>query len=341
MQFFFTEYSASQRKHYLNTQQLYHHYIQKKQRYYREYHVSMFWKKSGGKEYLTKKRSSTGKVTSLGARSEETEKIYHDFHTAKAALKEELHALEAKLNKAEKLNKIEQLTHAPNALVAIYRKINELGLDDKMILIGTNALYAYEAYCGVFIEDENLATDDIDLLNKQGKALSVMFNELIPEGKLTQLLKLIDKSFEPDEKLPYRFINKDGVLLEVLTPVQSKHAFDGLQKSESFAELTTLNMEGMQWLENARLFKSMVVADNGQCAVLSTIHPLEFAIYKNWLSTVADRNILKKSRDYAQSRLVTQLIEEYMVNIDIASELDHMKQFKKEVVEAYQKERGV
>jgi hypothetical protein len=99
-------------------------------------------------------------------------------------------------------------------------------------------------------------------------------------------------------------------------------------------------MEGMQWLENARLFKSMVVADNGKCAVLSTIHPLEFAIYKNWLSTVADRNILKKSRDYAQSRLVTQLIEEYMVNIDIASELDNMKQFKKEVVEVYQKERG-
>jgi hypothetical protein len=97
-------------------------------------------------------------------------------------------------------------------------------------------------------------------------------------------------------------------------------------------------MEGMQWLENARLFKSMVVADNGKCAILSTIHPLEFAIYKNWLSTVNDRNILKKNRDYTQSRLVTQLIKEYMVNIEIAQELNQLKHIRKDVVELYEKE---
>ena len=338
MPFHFVEYTTSQRKHYINTQQLYEHYIQKKQRYYREYHVSMYWKKAGGREYLTKKRSSTNTVTSLGVKSDETIEIYEKFMHAKTALKEEISELEAKLDKARKLSRIEQLTRVPSALVEIYRKINELGLDEKMILIGTNALYAYEAYCGVFVEEENLSTGDIDLLNKQNKELSVIFAEVLPEGKLMELLKLIDKSFEPDAQVPYRFRNKEGVLLEVLSPMQEKHAFDARQSRDAFAGATTLSMEGMQWLENSRLFKSMVIADNGKCATLSTIHPLEFAVYKNWLATVPDRNILKKNRDHAQSRLVTRLIQEYMVNIDIPRELSQMKHFSKEVIERYAKE---
>ncbi|AKF25468.1 hypothetical protein YH65_08840 [Sulfurovum lithotrophicum] len=338
MSFHFTEYTASQRKHYINTQQLYEYYIQKRQRYLREYHISMYWKKVGGKEYLTKKRSSTNKVVSLGAKNAETIKIYEEFKRSKAMLKEEIAQLESKLERARKLSKIEQLTRVPNALVNIYRKINELGLDEKMILIGTNALYAYESYCGVFIEEENLATDDIDLLNKHSKALSVVFDEVLPQGKLTEMIKLIDKSFEPDGDVPYRFRNKEGVLLEVLSPVQEKDAFGGEALADGFTNVLSLTMEGMQWLENSRIFKSMVIADNGKCAILSTIHPLEFAVYKYWLSTVSDRNILKKNRDEAQARLVTQLIKEYMVNINILQELESMKHFKKELVEIYMKE---
>jgi len=336
--FHFVEYSSSQRKHYINTQQLYEHYLQKKQRYLKEYRVSMYWRHAGGKEYLTKKHSATNRITSLGVKNAETERIYEEFVRSKAALKEELSLLEARMEKARKLSRIEQLTRVPNALVDIYRKINELGLDDKMILIGTNALYAYEAYCGVFVEEENLATEDIDLLNKHSKSLSVIFREVAPEGDLGQLIRLIDKSFEPDAKVPYRFRNKEGVLLEVLTPIRQHVAFGSVKEVNTFVQMTTLEMEGMQWLENARLFKSMVVADNGKCALLSTIHPLEFAIYKNWLSTVNDRNILKKNRDHTQSRLVTQLIEKYMVNIEIARELNQLKHIRKDVVELYEKE---
>lgn len=336
MRFFLTEYSPSQRKHTINTKQLYEHYIQKKQHYTLNYNVSMFWRESGGKKYLTKKSSKHSKITSLGVRTPESEKVYEDFVAHKQALKDELSALKEKLEKNRKLNKIELLTRVPTALVDIFQKINELGLDEKMILIGTNALYAYEAYCGVFVEEEQLATDDIDLLNKQNKVLSVIFYEVLPEGKLTGLLQLIDKSFEQDSKVPYRFRNKEGVLLEVISPMQSRNAFQA-KKDIAFTDVLELAMEGMQWLENSRIFKSLVVGENGKCAILSTIHPLEFAVYKNWLSTQPGREVLKKNRDYQQSQLVTQLIQEYMVNIDIKEELAQMKHFKKSIVDAYAK----
>ncbi len=73
-------------------------------------------------------------------------------------------------------------------MVAIYQKINELKLDDKMVLIGTNALYAYEAHCALFVEKEQLATDDIDVLAKSSKELSVIFREVLPKVKVTSLL---------------------------------------------------------------------------------------------------------------------------------------------------------
>jgi len=341
MKFLISEYNASQRKQYINTKQIYALYIEKKNAYYLNYNVSMFWKKTGEKEYLTKKSSSQARVTSLGVKSEETMKIYEDFIQHKQALKDELASLKEKLEKARKLNKIELLTRVPDALVNIYQKINELGLDDKMILIGTNALYAYEAYCGVFVEDEQLATEDIDLLNKQGKELSVIFNEVLPEGKLSELLKLIDKSFEQDTKVPYRFRNKEGVLLEVISPMQEKKAFASQQKYTHFDDILALDMEGMQWLENSRIFKSMVVGLSGKCALLSTIHPLEFSVYKSWLSKQADRNIHKKNRDYQQSQLVTQLMQEYMVNINIIEELKKMKHFKKDLIEVYLEEMNL
>ena len=297
----------------------------------------MFWRKAGGKEYLTKKSSTHSKVTSLGVKNDESIKIYEDFIKSKRLLKEELSELKKKMQKSRKLNKIELLTRVPSILIDIFQKINELNLDDKMILIGTNTLYAYESHCAVFVEDEQLATDDIDLLTKQDKKLSVIFREVLPKGKFQELLHFIDNSFEQDKNVPYRFRNKEGVLLEVINPTQVKDAITTPKKEHNFSDVLELTMDGMQWLENSRIFKSMVIGDNGKCAIITTIHPLEFAVYKNWLSKQKNRDIIKKSRDYQQCQLVTQLIKEHMVNIDIVQELHEMRHFKKSVIQDYRK----
>jgi len=337
MEYLLSEYTASQRKQLINTKQLYEHYIHQKNRYYRDFNLSMFWKKSGGKEYLTKQNSITKKTSSLGVRNAETDKIHTDFISHKDTLKTELSELKARMEKMRKLNKIELLGRAPASLICIYRKINELNLNSKIILIGTNALYAYESHCGVFVAEEQLATDDIDLLNKKSKELSLIFTEVLPGGKLSELLRLIDPSFIQDSDIPYRFRNKEGMLIELISPISQKMSFQSYREDPLFTDIIDLEMEGMQWLENSRIFESMVIDETGAFAIIPTIHPLEFAVYKHWLSTQPGREVLKKNRDYQQSQLVTQLIQEYMVNIDIKEELAQMKHFKKSVVDAYAK----
>ncbi len=94
-------------------------------------------------------------------------------------------------------------------------------------------------------------------------------------------------------------------------------------------------MNGMKWLENSRLFKELIIADNGKCAIMTTVHPVEYAVYKNWLSKQEDRDYQKHTRDLEQSKLVTKLINEYMLRIDLKKELKNIKHFQKEVIDDY------
>ena len=45
-------------------------------------------------------------------------------------------------------------------------------------------------------------------------------------------------------------------------------------------DILDLEMRGVQWLENSRIFRSMVVGEDGEITILSTIHLLEYTVYK-------------------------------------------------------------
>lgn len=330
MKYTISEYNASQRKQYINMQMIYDMYIAKKQEYYLDYNVSMYFSKIGNKEYLTKKRSFNNTVIYLGEKSQATETILTNFVKHKSQLKDELKRLSESVDKNSKLNKIEKLTRVPNIIVDIYAKINEFGLDDKILLIGTNSLYAYEAHCGVFLQDEHLATFDVDLFNKRDKKVSFVYKKTFENNSFEHFIKQIDKTFIQNIKVPYQFTNEHGDIVEFITISDDKKT-----NFENFGEVIPLEIDGMQWLENARTFKAAIVALNGKSSNITTIHPLEFAVYKHWLSKKEDRNLMKAQRDEEQSKIVTELIQDYMVNIDIEKELKSIKSFKKEIVDMY------
>ncbi len=330
----FYEYNDLQIKQKHNSKMLYESYLETLHLYNLQFRYKMLWQKhKDGYQLLAKENLKTGKREYLGRRSKETEEIAAQFRNSKQQIKERLKNLKEKLKRDEKLNKIESIARAPKELVALFCKINELGLDDKLIVIGTNSLYAYESKAGIMIEEEHLATHDIDILNRKDKGISFMFNTLSQTSTALELLKSIDKSFYQSPKVPYRFINNDGVWIELIVP-----SINEIQKStqnDFFSDVTPLAMEGLQWLENARLFKETIIGLDGRSANISTIHPLEYAIYKNWLGQKEDRDFLKHTRDIEQSRLVTKIITEYMPNINIEKEIINLKHISKKVVVDY------
>ncbi|MBU1668863.1 nucleotidyltransferase domain-containing protein [bacterium] len=335
MNFNFFPYSNLQIKQRHNSKMLYHTYIERLNRYSLQFRYKMLWQKhKDGYELLVKQNQISNKREYLGKRDDKTEKIASDFTESKKVAKEQLKQFKTKLQRDEKLNKLEGIARTPNELVDIFRKINELGLDDKLIVIGTNSLYAYEAKAGVAIEEEHLATHDIDILNRKEKGLSFIFKELMSPTYAIEFLQMIDKSFYQSPNRPYRFINDSGVWIELINPV-SDSVSHPMFKDNLFSDVTPLAMNGIHWLENSRLFKETVIANNGKSANITTIHPLEYAIYKNWLGKREDRDFQKHTRDIEQSRLVTKLIVEYMPNIDIEEDVWKLKHFKREIVEEY------
>ncbi|MEA1920769.1 MAG: GSU2403 family nucleotidyltransferase fold protein [Campylobacterota bacterium] len=333
--FEYYDYSDAQIKQRHNSKMLYESYLNAVRAYNTHFRFKMVWQKhQDGTQRLAKQHLKSGKREYLGKRSAQTKQMAFEFSRSKNEAMERIKNLKTKIKKDEKLNKLEGIARAPKELISIFRKINELGLDDKLIAIGTNALYAYEARCGVMLEQEQLATRDIDLLNRKDKGVSFLFSEFIVGGRAEELITSIDSSFQKSEEVPYRFVNKDGVWLELINPTSDTVRHKSL-KDNVFFDLIPLAMSGIQWLENSRLFKECLIGENGKCAIITTVHPLEYAVYKNWLGKREDRDYLKHTRDLEQSKLVTELIHNYMPDINIERDLTKLKHFKKEVVDSY------
>ncbi len=332
--FKFHEYNDLQIKQKHNSKMLYTAYLETLHIYNLQFRYKMLWQKhKDGYQLLAKENLKTGKREYLGRRDAKTEEIVENFRRSKQEIKERLKNLKEKLKRDAKLNKLEGIARAPKELVSLFRKINELDLDDKLIVIGTNSLYAYEARAGIMIEEEHLATHDIDILNRKDKGVSFMFNAVGENVSGLEFLQAIDKSFFQSPQASYRFINNDGVWIEFIVP--STDILQNKSQNDFFADIMPLDMKGMQWIENARLFKETIVGLDGRSVNVTTIHPLEYAIYKNWLGKREDRDFLKHTRDIEQSRLVTKIMMEYMPNIDIENELSVMKHIAKDVVADY------
>ena len=333
MDFYFVEYSDDQRKTYINSEMQYRSYLEKQLRFNKSFRFRMGWNKAQGKEYLFKECLDTKKRISLGRKNENTIAIYEAFNQQKKALKASLKQSKELLIKNEKINKFAKISRVPNIIVNLFRRINELGLDEKVIIIGTNSLYVYEAYCGVFIEEEHLATFDIDVFNKRDKKISFALKEKLPQKTLKSILLDVDKSFTKSKEAPYRFVNDEDVVVEIITPISKKEL-----QNDNFSGVMNLELDGTKWIESSKLHKQMLIGQNGKCAFVTTIAPLEYAVYKKWLAEHERKELIKKQRDLKQSHLVTKLIQEYIPIIDIDQELKTIKHISRNAIEEYKRD---
>lgn len=123
----------------------------------------MYWKRQGDYEYLVKTQPDN-RQQRIGARSVETETIYAEFTTRKKDTETRLKSLRAALTDAERLNKALRVGRVPNIVVSLLQTLEDAGLGPHFTVVGTHALYAYEAAAGVRIVQGALATQDVDLL---------------------------------------------------------------------------------------------------------------------------------------------------------------------------------
>ena len=150
-----------------------------------------------------------------------------------------------------------------------------------MFVIGTNALFAYEALCGAFAASDLIASGDIDLLYDARRSLSVAVIDVRQAG-LIGLLQRGDWSFAPFRPRDYRAANRDGYLVDLIRP-QPRDVF----RDKLPAALTNLpdDMEGgpifgLTWLINTRKVEAVAIDERGYPIRMVAIDPRAFALQK-------------------------------------------------------------
>ncbi|MDZ4360082.1 MAG: GSU2403 family nucleotidyltransferase fold protein, partial [Variovorax sp.] len=127
----------------------------------------MYWHKGSASApedpYLVR-TTPTGGETSLGVRSAKTEEIYARFIARKQQSDERLAGLKASLQEHHRLNRALRVGRVDPLIVNILNRLAASLLGEHFRVVGTHALYAYEAAASITFDAEAVATRYIDLL---------------------------------------------------------------------------------------------------------------------------------------------------------------------------------
>ena len=206
--------SGEQRRQLIDTQQAYNAWRAANADSNHRFAGSMRWGERNGKEYLLRKIGKT--ETSLGLRTKETEAAYEAFLRGRTENSERLVGLSERLNKLAPVNVAMGLGRMPSIAARRLRACDEQGLQgEQLIVVGTNAMFAYEVQAGVQIDSGLIATGDIDLLYDARRHISLAVTGMATEG-LIGLLKKVDQSFAPARPRGFRAANRDGYLVDLI-----------------------------------------------------------------------------------------------------------------------------
>jgi hypothetical protein len=301
-------YDMTQSREYIDSSQLFESIMELDERK-RSVRGSMVWMKSRGKEYLQKSSYSEPgerKQTTLGPRSPETEAIRAAFLESRKDVTERLRLLQRKMDQQARINIARGLARLPELQARILRAFAKAGIGSERIkVVGTHALFAYEAKAGALFDPGLTSTEDIDFLIDPRAPLRVIADDTIRDDMLLGILQSADRSFEKTRQ-PFRARNKQNFLVDIIRP-ERRHPW----KSEAFeADATDLQpspINGLVWLENAAAMRQMVIDTKGYPVIMAVPDPRVFAVHKYWLSQKPERGI-KARRDKAQALAVAMLV---------------------------------
>ena len=274
---------------------------------------SMMWRTQAGHRYLIRVAAFGGQ-TSLGPHSPENEQIYERFMARKAAVQARHKQLRDTVQQHTRINRALRVGRVPNMVVDTLNALAEAGLQQHFLTIGTHALFAYETACGVRVQTEATATQDIDLLPDTRKYLKFASTLQRLDTSLLSIFQKVDKTFALRDDQKYTAVNASGFEIDVVRRcAQSRAGTDPRPLGVSAFEddFWAVQVPSGQALLDGRRFAQMVVATSGNMATLHAPSPDSFVRIKTAMSQAPDRDPLKSRKDLLQAQVVQQLLDEH------------------------------
>jgi hypothetical protein len=314
--------TLEQRRQIIDTSQVWDAWTAARRRS-RSYLGSMGWKRQNGQDYLVRQFSEgrARKARSLGPRSPETERVLEEFTAGKLAAKDAVKRTGARLDLFARLNRALGLARVPLPAAKIARALERAGLlGSKLFIIGTNAVFAYEAAAGVFVESAILATGDLDFLLDARAVLRLTAEGEVPS--LIDILREVDRSFEPVQRQGFRAVNADGYYVDLVKAPPSDVIFS--KEPDSLGgeyDLQASHVPNMRWIANAPRFTATCIGADGYPVPMACPDPRAFALYKLWMGTRdVTREPAKRARDIAQAYAVAEIVNGHLPGLPFEPE---------------------
>jgi hypothetical protein len=276
---------------------------------------SMKWKTVGGRTYLVRV-SSKGAETSLGPQDERTQAIHDAFHARKGPAEARLKAMKAALDEHRRLNRVFRVGRTPAVVVRSLAAIDEAGLSDQFLTVGTHALYAYETAAGVRVEPGAVATQDLDLLFEAGKLRTYAARMARSDARsLITVLRKADPTFRVKREQLQTAVNDAGFEIYIIRRHATGDDPHPMRMSDEEDDFWAVQVDQGEKIASSRKFEHLVVAANGEMALMRTLHPLDFIRLKQELAQRPGRDPLKAPKDRLQAQVVRQLWDTYLRHV--------------------------
>ena len=260
-----------------------------------------------------------GAEKSLGSHTPATQAIYDKFTGRKQASIERLSGLKAALDQQQRMNRALRVGRVDPLVVALLNRLASTQLSEHFRVVGTHALYAYEAAAGVRLDADALATRDIDLLWDTRKRIVFSTQLARVDSSMLGVLKKVDPTFRMRQSQKYTAVNKDGFEVDIIRREQTGGDPHPIKLSDEDDDFWVAQARRANVLLDSPGFSAVIVATNGTMARMNTVHPATLMAFKRWMAGQADRDALKRRRDVLQADAVQVLLEQYLPQIQEVS----------------------
>ena len=279
----------------------------------RAYAGGMYWKRQGDYTYLVKTQPDN-RQSRVGPRSTETERVFDSFTAHKSEVETRLKSLRGALTDAERLNKALKVGRVPSVVVSVLQALDAAGLGEHFTVVGTHALYAYEAAAGVRLVQGALATQDVDLLWDARKRVRFMTNMTRLESSVLQVLQQADPTFLRKEGQLETAINARGFEVDFLRRQPEGDDPHPFRFSDDDNDLWPVQAVRASVLTNAPPFEHVVISAAGRMTQMRTLAPMVFIEFKRWMAAHAPgRPEFKRRRDQRQADIVQRLLDDRLL----------------------------
>ncbi len=265
-------------------------------------------------KYLVR-TTPAGAETSLGARAPETEAIYARFTRRKQESAERMAGLRAALVQQQRLNRALRVGRVDPLVVSLLGRLASTQLGEHFRVIGTHALYAYEAVAGVRLDAEVLATRDMDLLWDTRKRITFSTRLARVDSSMLGVLKKVDSTFRIRKSQKYTAVNKDGFEVDIIHRERAGDDPHPIKLSAEDDDFWVVQARRANLLLDSSTFSAVIVASNGTMARMTTLNPVTFVAFKRWLADQPEREAIKRRRDALQADAVQELLEKYLPQV--------------------------